>query len=45
MKRLASDEKQLDFARQSTIWNHGPAGDLGVSALEGIGLRPGKADR
>jgi uncharacterized membrane protein YkvA (DUF1232 family) len=45
MKRLASGEKQLDFARQSTIWNHGPAGDLGVSALEGIGLRPGKADR
>lgn len=38
MKRLASAEKQLDFARQSTIWNHGPAGDLGVSALAGIGL-------
>ncbi len=38
MKRLASTEKQMDFARQSTIWNHGPAGDLGVSALSGIGL-------
>ena len=38
MKRLASGEKQLDFARQSTIWNHGPAGDLGVNALAGIGL-------
>ena len=38
MKRLASSEKQLDFARQSTIWNHGPAGDMGVNALEGIGL-------
>ncbi|MDZ4728429.1 MAG: hypothetical protein SH820_00560 [Xanthomonadales bacterium] len=38
MKRLASNEKQLDFARQSTIWNHGPAGDMGVKALEGIGL-------
>jgi uncharacterized membrane protein YkvA (DUF1232 family) len=41
MKRLASTEKQLDFARQSTIWNHGPAGDLGVSALAGIGLVAG----
>jgi len=40
MKRLASNEKQLDFARQSTIWNHGPAGDMGVNALEGIGLYP-----
>ncbi len=38
MKRLASADKQVDFARQSTIWNHGPAGDLGVSALAGIGL-------
>jgi uncharacterized membrane protein YkvA (DUF1232 family) len=38
MKRLASAEKQLDFARHSTIWNHGPAGDLGISALAGIGL-------
>lgn len=38
MKKLASHEKQLDFARQSTIWNHGPAGDLGVNALAGIGL-------
>lgn len=38
MKRLASNEKQMDFARQSTIWNHGPAGDMGVNALEGIGL-------
>ena len=38
MKKLASQEKQLDFARQSTIWNHGPAGDLGVNALAGIGL-------
>jgi len=40
MKRFASAEKQLDFARQSTIWNHGPAGDLGVNALAGIGLSP-----
>jgi len=38
MKRLASSEKQADFAHQSTIWNHGPAGNLGVSALAGIGL-------
>ncbi len=38
MKRLASKEKQLDFARQSTIWNHGPAGDMGVKALTAIGL-------
>ncbi len=38
MKRLSSAEKQLNFSRQSTIWNHGPAGDLGVSALAGIGL-------
>lgn len=38
MKRLASSEKQLDFVRQSTIWNHGPAGDMGLKALEGIGL-------
>jgi uncharacterized membrane protein YkvA (DUF1232 family) len=38
MKKLASHEKQLDFARQSTIWNHGPAGDLGVNVLAGIGL-------
>ena len=38
LKRLASTEKQMNFEKQSTIWNHGPAGDLGINALEGIGL-------
>jgi len=38
LKRFASKEKQLDFANQSTIWNHGPAGNMTLGNLAGLGL-------
>lgn len=38
MKKLSSAEKQLDFTRQSTIWNHGPAGKIDLQDLAGLGL-------
>ena len=38
MKLLASEEKQIDFANQSTIWNHGPAGKMDVDDLRKLGL-------
>ncbi len=38
VKSLASEEKQLNFAANSTIWGHGPAGDPGIAGLEKLGL-------
>jgi len=38
VKKLASEEKQILFARQSTIWNHNPAGDMSIDDLAGLGL-------
>ena len=38
LKKFASKEKQLDFAHQSTIWNHGPAGNMKLDDLSGLGL-------
>jgi uncharacterized membrane protein YkvA (DUF1232 family) len=38
VKRMASEEKQLFFETNSTIWNHGPAGEFGIEDLERLGL-------
>ena len=38
VKTLASPEKQLDFSHKSTIWNHGPTGDLDLHDLGRFGL-------
>jgi hypothetical protein len=38
VKALASPEKQLDFSQKSTIWNHGPAGDVDLEDLGRFGL-------
>jgi len=38
VKSMASEEKRLSFAANSTIWNHGPAGALDVADLQKLGL-------
>jgi len=38
MKHFSSQEKQLDFANRSTIWNHGPVGRMDLQELAGLGL-------
>ena len=38
MKLFSSEEKQFNFANQSTIWNHGPAGNMDLKDLAGLGL-------
>lgn len=38
VKALASPEKKLDFDQRSTIWNHGPAGDIDLQELNQLGL-------
>lgn len=38
VKALASPEKKLDFDQRSTIWNHGPAGDIDLKELDQLGL-------
>ncbi len=38
MRSFASEEKQLDFSNHSTIWNHGPAGNMETDDLAGLGL-------
>jgi hypothetical protein len=40
VKKFSSEEKQLNFAHQSTIWNHGPAGGMDLQDLAGLGLVP-----
>ena len=41
VKSFASEEKQLNFASRSTIWNHGPAGNMNIDDLAGLGLLDG----
>jgi uncharacterized membrane protein YkvA (DUF1232 family) len=38
VKSMASEEKQLNFSTNSTIWSHGPAGALDVADLKKLGL-------
>lgn len=38
MRAFASEEKQLNFSNHSTIWNHGPAGNMETEDLAGLGL-------
>jgi len=38
MKSFASQEKQLDFSHHSTIWSHGPVGNMETDDLAGLGL-------
>jgi uncharacterized membrane protein YkvA (DUF1232 family) len=38
MRSFASEEKQLSFSNHSTIWNHGPAGNMNIDDLAGLGL-------
>jgi len=38
MRSFASEEKQLNFSSHSTIWNHGPAGQMEIDDLAGLGL-------
>ena len=38
VKALASEDKQQSIANQANIWNHGPAGELPVEELKGLGL-------
>ncbi|MBT8049091.1 MAG: hypothetical protein HKN57_10930 [Xanthomonadales bacterium] len=38
VKSMASEEKQLNFAANSTIWSHGPAGELDMADLQRLGL-------
>jgi uncharacterized membrane protein YkvA (DUF1232 family) len=38
VKSMASAEKRLNFASNSTIWNHGPVGALDLADLEKLGF-------
>jgi uncharacterized membrane protein YkvA (DUF1232 family) len=38
VKSMASEEKRLNFAANSTIWSHGPAGELDIADLKKLGL-------
>jgi len=38
MKALASQDKQRAFEANANIWNHGPAGEMPVEELKGLGL-------
>jgi len=38
VKALAGPEKQLNFTNKSTIWNHGPTGDIEIGDLDRFGL-------
>ena len=38
VKALASEEKRLKFAANSTIWSHGPAGEIELDILKKLGL-------
>lgn len=40
VKSLASEEKRLNFASNSTIWGHGPVGELDLAHLRRLGLLP-----
>jgi uncharacterized membrane protein YkvA (DUF1232 family) len=36
---LAEGEKRLNFASNSTIWSHGPAGRIDLDGLDRLGIR------
>lgn len=38
VKTLASEEKRIHFNTNSTIWSHGPAGQLDIEELESLGI-------
>jgi len=38
VQAMASKEKQLDFSKQGTIWNHGSVDSMDTTPLEGLGL-------
>jgi uncharacterized membrane protein YkvA (DUF1232 family) len=38
VKSMASEEKQLNFSSNSTIWNHGPVDAIDLTDLEKLGL-------
>lgn len=38
VKSLATEQKQLDFAANNTIWSHGPAGRVDVGELAKLGI-------
>ena len=38
VKSFASDEKKMHFSSNSNIWNHGPAGNMELTELAGLGL-------
>jgi uncharacterized membrane protein YkvA (DUF1232 family) len=38
VKSFASEEKQSHFSSNSNIWNHGPAGNMEIAELAGLGL-------
>ena len=38
IRKLAGEDKRIHLDANSTIWNHGPAGQLDVAALEKLGL-------
>lgn len=38
VKKLADEEKQIRLDSDSTIWNHGPVGQLDIEGLKGLGL-------
>ena len=38
VKSLASEEKRLNFAANSTIWNHGPAGRVEIDDVAKLGI-------
>jgi hypothetical protein len=35
---LAGEEKRLNLAADSTIWNHGPAGRIDITSLAALGV-------
>ena len=38
VKKMAGEEKQINLDTQSTIWNHGPAGEFDIQGLESLGI-------
>jgi uncharacterized membrane protein YkvA (DUF1232 family) len=38
VKKLADEEKRMHLDADSTIWNHGPVGQLDIDGLKGLGI-------
>jgi len=38
VKKLADEEKRMHLDADSTIWNHGPVGQLDIGGLKGLGI-------